>query len=312
MKKLICTIFIFSILLASYFSIVKGGQEPLAYILSTEGKVAVYHPGSKKATAVKSALELFQGDSLVIYPDAIVEICYLSGAQQTLIGYKSLVLSKHKIFGGERRNKAPIFKEIIDRLKNSSVAVQMHVGATRSVSEEFFLISPRKCYVQYKPFRFHWQKLKKETRYKFLIAEDRYFEKSVYTQIVLDTTIVVYPDSLNLLRNKRYYWKVQPQENYSGIWDSSFFQIYSEKDQKTFLNGRKILADAYGIHTEIPLVVYYDMQKLYTDEYELLLKLIEENQNSVVYYKLLVDLLGRTGVLNLAHQYSIKVLSLEK
>ena len=73
MKKLICTIFIFSILLASYFSIVKGGQEPLAYILSTEGKVAVYHPGSKKATAVKSALELFQGDSLVIYPDAIVE-----------------------------------------------------------------------------------------------------------------------------------------------------------------------------------------------------------------------------------------------
>ncbi|HDL00689.1 MAG TPA: hypothetical protein ENH23_00450, partial [candidate division Zixibacteria bacterium] len=148
MKKLICTIFIFSILLASHFSIVKGGQEPLAYILSTEGKVAVYHPGSKKATAVKSALELFQGDSLVIYPDAIVEICYLSGAQQTLIGYKSLVLSKHKIFGGERRNKAPIFKEIIDRLKNSSVAVQMHVGATRSVSEEFFLISPRKCYVQ--------------------------------------------------------------------------------------------------------------------------------------------------------------------
>lgn len=312
MKKLICEMFIFSILIAFFFSVVKGGQEPLAYIQKFEGKVEVYRPDSKKAIEVKSVFELFQGDSLVVHPDAIVEICYLSGAQQTLIGYKSLVFSKDKALGGDRKQKAPMFKEIIDRLKNSSVAVQRHVGATRSVDEEFFVIVPRKSYMLYKPFRFHWQKLNKETRYKFQIAKDRYFEMPVYSKIVTDTTIVIYPDSLNLLRDKRYYWKVQPQENYSGIWDSSFFQIYSEKDQKTFLDGKKIVTDAYETHPGIPLVVYYDMRTLYADEYELLLKLIKEKKNQDIYYKLMVNLLDKTGVLNLAHQYSVKVLSFEK
>ncbi len=305
-------IFLTSVIILSTSSIIKGSQDPLAVILKAEGNVKVTRSDGKEYLELKSFFELFEGDSITVYEEAIIEICFVNGDRKTSFGYDKFVISHQISKKVEQKKGYPIFTQILNKLNGSSKTVKMNIGATRSLYDEFSILSPRKCYIQFQAINFRWVAVKYVDQYEFILSDKLSFDSPIYSKIVQDTTVLIFPDSLHLLRNKNYYWKVRTLNQYYEFRDSSFFQIYSFDQENHFLEGKEIISNIFGEFSDIPLIVYFDVQKAYYNEYEFLVDLINQESSNPIYYQLMADLLNNIGIPNLVYKYSVKTQKIEE
>jgi len=299
MKKALMILII--LMVALQFVAIYGNQrdEVIGIVYSLRGKVTLLKGGVEML--ISPGRKLAGPWRIKLEKGSLVTILFKDGRKRTFWGPD--VLSPEKI-------SLPILKfspfdKVLQKLsrflENTSQNVEVLAGAIRGVTEpsgNFYLISPRCSALTYSSTVFYWKRVPSASSYKISIFENN--EAPLFECVSTDTMCLVFPDSIGLLRGKKYYWKVEVIGNQPEMWDSSWFRILTYEEE----NSAQIqLRDASILDPLVKIMTLHD-HHLYHDEFEMLREWVTFDPENSTYSLLLADLLGtKMGLQDFARFY---------
>jgi|GEM_PF-4756277 hypothetical protein len=248
---------------------VLGQKKFLASVVKVEGNAWVVST-SDTTTPIELGMGLLEGEKIILGKNAVLKVYSLNGSLKSFIGPDTVLITQKRFAGSP--TKVKIFQMILEYLRDKTRSLASVRGAVRGQEKLFYLITPRNTNICSGPILFRWRRWKTDAAYRFSILDSFDLNNPLFTTIVQDTILYVFPDSLSLLRGKKYYWeiKVLAPEGADPIFDRSWFRLFTYHEERNFLMESVRLKNAKGNFDFLPLLAFYDKTGAYYREFELL------------------------------------------